>query len=65
MWLASYAAMLAKEFKWPLRFILWELPLPIGLQMQMALLHGKRVWTVPIEAPGAEVTDDDFNIPGT
>ena len=61
MWLATYAAMLARKSHWSLDYILWELPYAIGLQIEQVYLRCEGVWIVPVKPPAPPVTDDGLD----
>lgn len=62
VWLASYAAMLAKAFKTTPEHVMWHVRLDRGLLYQQALLRAQDVWIVPPIAPEAEATEADFDV---
>jgi len=52
VWPATYIAMLASQTGWTRDFILWELPLSQGFQLQHAILVQQGATTVPLLETG-------------
>lgn len=62
MWLASYAATLAKAFPaWTPDYIMHELPYLAGLVHEHTILTRAGFWTVPPKPPAPSVDDSGID----